>query len=112
MSETDKYFSNLAGREYYDHLRDLVLEMAPESKETMAYGIPTFNFKGKNIMHFGAFKDHMSLFPGGVVDNYKEELKDFKVSKGTIQFTADKPVPDELIKRMLKDNLERYGLSS
>ena len=58
-------------------------------------------------MHFGAFKDHMSLFPTAEpVAEMKSELGEYATAKGTIQFTADKPVPEEIIAKLISIRLE------
>ena len=75
----------------------------PETTEGISYGLPTFEYKG-SLVCFGAFTNHCSLFPmsSRVVAAFKDELKDFKTSKGTIQFTVDKPLPAPLIKKIVK----------
>lgn len=71
--------------------------------EVISYGLPTFKYNGA-LVAFGAFTNHCSLFPMGssVIVAFKDELKDFKTSKGTIQFTVDKPLPAALIKKLVK----------
>ena len=64
--------------------------------------MPVFKVNGKYILGIAAFKDHMSLFPGSEpVEGLKEKLKEFKTSKGTIQFTADKPIPETIVKEIV-----------
>ena len=73
-----------------------------DATETISYGMPAFKHKGV-LVWFAAFSNHCSLFPGsGVIEEYKNELKGFSTSKGTIQFPADKPLSAALIKRMVK----------
>jgi len=56
---------------------------------------------------FAAFKDHCSIFPGsGVIEQYQEELKGYKTSKGTIRFTVDKPLPATLVKKLVKARIK------
>ena len=74
----------------------------PEATETISYRIPAFKHKGV-LVWFAAFSDHCSLFPtASVVEAFKNELKGFSTSKGTIQFPTDKPLPTALIKRLVK----------
>jgi len=74
----------------------------PEATEAISYGIPTFKYKGP-LLWFAAFSNHCSLFPGSsVIKALKNELKDFQISKGTIRFPADKPLPATLVKRLVK----------
>jgi uncharacterized protein YdhG (YjbR/CyaY superfamily) len=74
----------------------------PEATETISYRIPAFKYKGV-LVWFAAFSDHCSLFPtASVIEAFKNELKGFSTSKGTIQFPADKPLPAALVKKMVK----------
>ena len=74
----------------------------PEATEAISYGIPTFKYKGP-LVWFAAFSDHCSLFPtAAVIEAFKNELKGFSTSKGTIQFPTDKPLPTALVKKMVK----------
>jgi uncharacterized protein YdhG (YjbR/CyaY superfamily) len=73
-----------------------------DATETISYRIPAF--KRKNILvWFAAFSDHCSLFPTpSVIEEFKDDLKGFSTSKGTIHFPVDKPLPTALIKRIVK----------
>jgi uncharacterized protein YdhG (YjbR/CyaY superfamily) len=74
----------------------------PEATEGISYGMPTFKYKGM-LASFAAFSDHCSLFPGaGPTIEFKDELKDFQTSKGTIRFAPNKPFPATLLKKLLK----------
>lgn len=85
------------------HLRQIIREEAPGAVETIGYGIPTFKLDG-NLVHFAAFKNHMSFFPGSTTHNelLKADLAGYKLAKGTIQFTADNPLPDDLVRRIVR----------
>jgi len=74
----------------------------PEATETISYRIPAFKYKGV-LVWFAAFSDHCSLFPtASIVEAFKNELKGFSTSKGTIHFPTDKPLPTALVKKMVK----------
>lgn len=76
-----------------------------ETTEVISYGIPAFRCKGM-VMWYAAFSDHCSLFPtASVIAKFKEELKGYRISKGTVQFPIDKPIPATLIKKMVKARL-------
>ena len=76
--------------------------MPPEATETISYRIPAFKYKGV-LVWYAAFSNHCSLFPTtSVVKAFKDELKGFTTSKGTIQFPTDKPLPAALVKKMVK----------
>jgi uncharacterized protein YdhG (YjbR/CyaY superfamily) len=75
----------------------------PEATEAITYGMPTFKYKG-SLLAFAAFKNHCSLFPMSlaVIDTFKNELKPFLASKGTIRYPLDKPLPSALVKKLVK----------
>jgi uncharacterized protein YdhG (YjbR/CyaY superfamily) len=74
----------------------------PDATEGISYGIPTFKYKGV-LASFAAFSDHCSLFPGaGPTIEFKNELKNFRISKGTIRFALDKPLPAILLRKLVK----------
>ncbi len=79
--------------------------MPTETTEVISYRIPAFKYKGM-LVWYAAFSDHCSLFPtASVIKAFKQDLKDFHVSKGTIQFPVDKPLPGTLLKKMVKARL-------
>jgi uncharacterized protein YdhG (YjbR/CyaY superfamily) len=74
----------------------------PEATETISYRMPAFKYKGP-LVWFAAFSDHCSLFPtASVIEAFKNELKGFSTSKGTIQFPVDKPLPAALVRKLVK----------
>jgi uncharacterized protein YdhG (YjbR/CyaY superfamily) len=83
-------------------IRYTVKKAAPEALETIKYGMPTFTLHG-NLIHFGAYKNHIGLYPAPKSDEkLKKELSVFKTEKSTIRFPLDKPIPPDLIKRIIK----------
>jgi uncharacterized protein YdhG (YjbR/CyaY superfamily) len=104
MSVIDDYLMGVTPvqKKELERVRKIVKTMVPDTEEVISYGLPTLKYKGKNLIHFAAFKDHMSVFPGGgPTELLKEKLKDFKTSKGTIQFTTENPIPEELLKEII-----------
>ena len=86
------------------HVRAVIRSVVPaETTEVIGYGIPTFKYK-RGLVAFAAFTNHCSFFPLGAsaIDSFKEELKGFRVSKGTLHFPLDKPLPDALVKKIVK----------
>ena len=76
-----------------------------EATEAISYGIPAFKYQG-TLVWFAAFSNHCSLFPtASVIKAFKNELKGFETSKGTIHFPMDKPLPAALVKKMVKARL-------
>lgn len=85
-----------------ERIRQVVHQLCPGCEEVKTYGMPGFKYKDKYLLSFAAFKDHMSLFPGAEpVDVLKEQLKPYQLSKGTIQFTLDHSLPDDLLKQII-----------
>jgi uncharacterized protein YdhG (YjbR/CyaY superfamily) len=77
----------------------------PEATEAISYGIPTFKYKG-SLVWFAAFSNHCSLFPtASVIEVFKNELKGFSTSKGTIHFPTGKPLPAGLVKKLVKERV-------
>ena len=84
-------------------LRRTIKAAAPKATETISYGMPAFKYMG-TLVYYAAFKDHCSFFPASmtVMRRFAAELKGHDTSKGTIRFTADKPLPASLVARMVK----------
>lgn len=102
----DEYFAAVSepARSTLEEVRATIRSLVPpESTEAIWYGMPTFKYKGP-LISLGAFSRHCSLFPlsAAVIAAFKNELKDFKTSKGTIQFPLDKPPPTALISKLVK----------
>jgi uncharacterized protein YdhG (YjbR/CyaY superfamily) len=78
----------------------------PEATEAITYGIPTFKYNG-SLVAFAAFSNHCSFFPMSlaVMDAFKNQLKGFYTSKGTIRFPVDKPLSPTLVKKLVKARL-------
>lgn len=85
-----------------EQVRATVREAAPEAKETINYGIPTFTLKG-NLVHFAAFKNHIGFYPTpSGIEAFKKDLSDYEGAKGSVKFPLDKPIPIDLIGRIVK----------
>lgn len=92
-----------AVRPTFRQLRAAVRSAAPGAAETISYRIPAIRHKGKVLVWFAAFSDHCSLFPtAAVVAAFKNDLKGFPYSKGTVHFPLDRPLPVAVIRRMVK----------
>jgi uncharacterized protein YdhG (YjbR/CyaY superfamily) len=86
-----------------EKVRAAIRSVVPaETSEVLSYKIPAFKYK-EVLVWYAAFSDHCSLFPTvAVIEKFKDELKPFRKSKGTIQFPIDKPLPASLVKKMVK----------
>ena len=95
-----------------EKLRATIRSVVPkETTEAISYGMPSFRYKG-GLVGYAAFKEHCSFFPmsGRLVEEFADELKAYKTSKGTIQFPADKPLPAPLVKKMVKARVVQNDL--
>jgi uncharacterized protein YdhG (YjbR/CyaY superfamily) len=101
----DEYLARVPepARGTFNKLRAAIQSVVPhEATETISYGIPAFRHK-RVLVWFAAFSEHCSLFPtAAVIAAFKDELKGFSTSKGTVHFPTDKPLPTALIKKMVK----------
>jgi uncharacterized protein YdhG (YjbR/CyaY superfamily) len=78
----------------------------PGATDTISYGLPAFKHK-RVLVWYAAFSNHCSLFPTAIVKAFKDELKDFAISKGTIQFAVDKPLPAALVRKLVKARVKQ-----
>jgi len=105
VSTIDEYISQFPKeiQSILERLRKTIKESAPKAEETISYNIPTFDMNGKHLVHFAGFKKHIGFFPtSSLIVAFKNELSEYKTSKGTIQFPIDKPIPFSLIKKVVK----------
>ena len=84
-------------------IRFRIEEAAPGAQQTIKYGMPTFMLMGRNLVHYAAFKNHIGLYPTpSGTEEFKEEIAGYKSGKGSIQFPLDKPIPYDLIRRIVE----------
>ena len=89
-------------REILQGLRKAIKKAAPDAEETISYGIPTFVLQG-NLVHFAAYKKHIGFYPTpSGIREFKKELSRYRTARGTVQFPIDKPLPLDLVKRIVK----------
>jgi uncharacterized protein YdhG (YjbR/CyaY superfamily) len=97
-------------------LRATIQAAAPDAVEKISYQMPAFALKGI-LVYFAAFKNHIGFFPtASGVQAFKRELADYAVSKGTVRFPIDKPLPLKLISKVVKfrvaENLKKDKIRS
>jgi uncharacterized protein YdhG (YjbR/CyaY superfamily) len=101
----DEYIANYPAevQAHLERIRATIRTVAPEATEAISYQIPTFKLAGRNLVHFAAFRDHLSFFPAASgVEHFQAELTGYKTARGTIQFPLDKPIPYELIEKITR----------
>lgn len=85
-----------------EQLRNTIAKAAPQAKERISYGIPTFSLDG-NLVHFAGFKNHIGFYPApSGIEAFKEELSQYKGAKGSVQFPINDPLPLALIRKIVK----------
>jgi uncharacterized protein YdhG (YjbR/CyaY superfamily) len=111
----DEYISSfpMDVQEILEKVRATIKKAAPEAKETIKYRMPTFTLNG-NLVYFAGFKNHIGFYPvPSGIEQFKEELSVYKQGKGSVQFPLDKPMPLDLIRRIVefrvKENLKKAG---
>ncbi|MBJ7331154.1 MAG: DUF1801 domain-containing protein [Solirubrobacteraceae bacterium] len=113
-SDVDAYLAGLdpAVRAALEALRAIIREEAPDATEAISYGMPAFKLHG-SLVGYAAFQRHCSFFPmsSSAIDAHAAELQDFKTSKGTIQFVLDHPIPEDIVRAIVRarvaENLSR-----
>ena len=106
-ASVDAYIAGIQSpeaRQALEDLRSTIRREVPEAEEVISYGIPTYKFHGF-LCSFAAFKNHCSFFPGHTVRDFSEELKGYRTAKGTIHFPHDRPLPEPLVRSMIRARL-------
>jgi uncharacterized protein YdhG (YjbR/CyaY superfamily) len=82
-------------------IRATIQAAAPEATETINYAIPTFVYHG-NLVHFAGYKQHIGFYPGAAgIEAFKEEIRQYKWAKGSVQFPLNEPLPLDLVTRIV-----------
>lgn len=84
-------------------MRMIIMELVPDAEESFSYGMPAYKTNGRPLVYFAGYKGHIGFYatPTGHAE-FKEELANYKQGKGSVQFPLNKPIPYELIKRIIK----------
>ena len=103
--EVDAYLAQFSGeaRARLDVIRRIVRKVAPAAVESIAYGMPAYKLDGKPLVYFAAFPNHIGFYatPNGH-EAFKKEFAPYKQGKGSVQFPHDRPLPVELIRRVVE----------
>lgn len=83
-------------------LRRTIKGIIPRGAECISYGLPAFRFEGHVLVWFGAGANHCAFYPGAVVQAFRDDLKNYEISKGTIRFQPDHPLPAALVRKLVK----------
>lgn len=84
-------------------VRELIAAEVPDAVETISYGIPTFDLKGKHLAHFAGYARHIGFYPTPkILREHDGLLKHYKTGKGSVQFPLSEPLPVDLIRQMVQ----------
>jgi uncharacterized protein YdhG (YjbR/CyaY superfamily) len=84
-------------------MRALIHQSAPEATETMSYAIPTFDLKGKHLVHFAGYENHIGFYPTpNGMEAFDGELQQYERGKGSARFPLGEPLPKDLIQRIVE----------
>ena len=87
----------------------MIHTIIPDAEELISYQMPVYKYHGEPVIGFAGFKDHIGFYPmsGSFLETFKEELKDYESSKGALQFPIRKPLPVELIKKLINARVKK-----
>ena len=109
----DKYLAALPDdkRAALETLRKTIKAAAPRAEECISYGLPAFRLDGKPLVAFGATANHCAFYPmsSSTVEAHIDALKDYSISKGTIRFQPDRPLPVTLVRKLVKARIAETG---
>jgi uncharacterized protein YdhG (YjbR/CyaY superfamily) len=113
MSAMDQYLDGLPTKQKaaLARVRAVVGELEPEAEEGESYGMPAFLYAGRPLFGFRAAKKHLSVFPfsPAAVEAVEARLEGFELSKGTIRFTPDQPVPEDVLADLIRARKEEIA---
>jgi uncharacterized protein YdhG (YjbR/CyaY superfamily) len=105
----DEYLANvqLHHRKALQRLRQTIRTAAPNVEECVSYGLPAFRLNGGVLVFFGAWANHCAFYPGSAatLKKFRNELRNFQTSKGTIRFCPARPLPVALVKNLVKTRI-------
>jgi uncharacterized protein YdhG (YjbR/CyaY superfamily) len=114
--EVDEYLRGLdePKRSTLQTLRRTILKALPEAEQVISYRVPAFRVGGKTIAGFAAFKDHLSYLPfsGSVLGQLGDELEGYEMTKSSLHFPFDRPLPEALVNRLIAIRLKDAGRDS
>lgn len=111
VQEVDDYLGGLTepGRGTLETLRRSILAVVPDADQGISYGMPAFRVDGAVVAGFAAFKNHLSYLPhsGQVLADLADELVGYEQTAGSLHFAVDRPLPDDLVARLVEARLRR-----
>jgi uncharacterized protein YdhG (YjbR/CyaY superfamily) len=114
--EVDEYLRVVEepGRSTLQTLRRTILEIVPDAEQVISYRVPAFRARGETVAGFAAFKNHLSYLPfsGSVLSQLADELDGYAMTKSSLHFPVDRPLPKALVKKLIAVRLAQVGRRS
>lgn len=111
--EVDEYLRGVdePKRSSLQALRCTILEIVPDAEQGISYRVPAFRVQGKVVAGFAAFTDHLSYLPfsGSVLDQLTDELQGYTMTKSSLHFPVDRPLPKALVKKLIATRLREIS---
>ncbi|HEX5075678.1 MAG TPA: DUF1801 domain-containing protein [Gemmatimonadaceae bacterium] len=100
----DEYLARVSPdkRAALEQLRATIRAVVPTAEECISYQMPAFRHEGRVLVYFAAAANHCAFYPGGMVNDFKDELEAYETSKGTIRFQPERPLPASLVRKIVK----------
>lgn len=108
FTDIDEYIAAFPAdvQDLLEQMRQTIHEAAPDAEEAISYQMPTFRLNG-NLVHFAAFKNHIGFYPApSGIEAFAEEIAPYFGGKGSLQFPKDKPIPYDLVSRIVRYRVE------
>jgi uncharacterized protein YdhG (YjbR/CyaY superfamily) len=109
VDDIDAYLAPLPAdqRAALEQLRRVIAEAAPTAVEGRSYGMPAFRYRGRPLVGFQAARGHLGFYPmsPALIDTHAAELAAFSTSKGTIRFSPESPLPDDLVRTIVRERV-------
>jgi uncharacterized protein YdhG (YjbR/CyaY superfamily) len=111
FQNVDEYIAQFpeSTQDLLKQIRTWIKEIAPEAEEYIGYGMPAYKWRGA-LVYFAGYKQHIGFYPtGSGIAAFEHKLTNYKTSKGAIQFKLTEPLPEALIKEIVKYRVEQNG---
>jgi uncharacterized protein YdhG (YjbR/CyaY superfamily) len=110
MTVIDEYLKKIgpSKKKALERIRDLAREIVPSAEEAISYGMPTLKYKGQPFLGFDAHKSHIGVYPfsGHIIETLKDELSEYRSTKGAIQIPLDNPISKTTLRKLIDRRLK------
>lgn len=110
MTVIDDYLTNVepSKRQELERIRTLAKKIVPDADEAIVYRMPTLKYQGKPFLGFDAHKNHIGIYPysSQVIEELKDQLHEYSLSKGAIRVPLDHPISEETLKHIIDERLK------